>query len=55
MMMTMMKMMMTNFFYDNFDAFTLTKVSQQGEEAIDKKIPPNLQLCNRTGPGDDDE
>ena len=34
-------------------AFTSTKVSQQAGEAIDKKIPRNLQLCNRTAPGDD--
>ena len=36
-------------------AFTSTKVSQQAGEAIDKKIPRNLQLCNRTAPGDDDD
>ena len=36
------------------DGFTSTKVTQQAEEATDKKIPRNLQLCNRTGPDDDD-
>ena len=38
---------------DDHGAFTSTKVSQQAGEAIDKKIPRNLQLCNRTAPGDD--
>ena len=36
---------------DHDDGFTSTKVTQQAEEATDKKIPRNLQLCNRTGPG----
>ena len=55
--MVMITMMMTIFCdYDDYDdddddTFTSTKVSQQAGEAIDKKIPRNLQLCNRTGPG----